>query len=147
MTAQTLLPLLVLTACTFESPLSGPAFTDGALTRPPTEAVVVALTYARPARGQNEAFQAHVGAISAQLEQTPGMLGYGFRSRVPGRDNWTMSIWESEEAMLSFMVGSAHGEAMASAGEILEDSAFTHWTAAPDTLPPDWDASISRLPP
>jgi quinol monooxygenase YgiN len=145
MTSRVLLSAVFSAACTFESPLVGPAFTEGALTLPPDQPVVVALTYARPARGQNKTFQAHVGAIATQLDHAPGLLGYSFRSRVPGRDNWTMSLWESEAAMLDFMAGGAHVDAMASAGEILEDSAFTHWTTAPDRLPPDWEESLTRL--
>jgi heme-degrading monooxygenase HmoA len=135
-------------ACTVSSLFHGPGIAeDGTLDS--EGPFVVAATYARPAKGQDAAFQAHVEAITDSLDamdESSGLIGYSLRGELGGRDNWTATLWTSEEAMLTFVVGDVHAAAMADAGTVLEEAAFVHWEEADaGALPPDWDDLLERL--
>lgn len=138
--------LLLLLACALSRPFEGPGFDDGAFVSDHPGPFWVAATYARSARGQNAPFQDHVGAIDAEIAEADGLVGYALRGEIGGRDNWTMSIWESEEELYAFVASPAHLAAMGEADLLLEDSAFTHWTEADGSaLPPTWEEALDRL--
>ena len=50
---------------------------------------------------------------------------------------WTITTWESEAAMRSFMVAGAHRKAMHSLLEWCDEAALAHWTDDTGT-PPNW---------
>jgi len=138
--------LLLLLACALSRPFEGPGFEDGTFVSDHPGPFVVAATYARTAPGHNAPFQDHVGAIDAEIADAEGLVGYALRGEIGGRDNWTMSIWESEEALYTFVISPAHLAAMGEADLLLEDSAFTHWTEADGSaLPPTWEEALDRL--
>lgn len=108
---------------------------------------IAAATHLRMSEGGDGAlFDEHVNNIVTSLEDTPGYLGHSLRTVVGGRDNWTLTAWESEEAMVSFMLGEIHSAAMADAGEFDDGTGnTTHWTLAADAFPPTWEDADSRL--
>jgi heme-degrading monooxygenase HmoA len=136
-----------LLACRMSSPFEGPGFDDdGNFIAEPEAPVVVALTYGRPARGEAAAFEDHVGAILEQLEETDGVYGWSLRGELGGRERWTMTLWESEAAMMDFVLSGNHLEAMAYDPVLFEDGEFAHWEEAdPSALPPTWSDATARL--
>ena len=141
--------ILIMSACTMSLPFDGPGVTDGELTTDDAGPFVVAATYARPKPHQSDAFQDHVGAIQElldTLDAESGLVGYSLRGEILGRDNWTLTVWTSEEAMMDFVLSDVHLAAMAEADLIVEDASFTHWEE-PDAvaIPPEWDEVERRL--
>jgi quinol monooxygenase YgiN len=138
--------LMLSFGCALSSPFVGPGFSDGEYTSDHEGPFVVAVTYARQARGEGEAFADHVDAIEEQMQRSEGIVGYSLRGDLVGRDNWTMSIWESEPALLAFVTREAHGDAMIEADTVLEDSEFTHWVETdPEAMPPTWEQGLDYL--
>lgn len=133
-------------ACTMSSPVEGPGFDpDGTLVSAHEGPFVVAVTHARSAAGQQDAFAAHVDAITAAIALAPGFVGSSLRGHRPGRDNWTLSIWESEEAMDEFVLTGPHLAAMSEAGLVLEEAGFAHFEAEASELPPTWEDALQAL--
>ena len=135
-------------ACAVSRPFEGPGWTDGALTSDHEGPFLVGATYARPHADQSDAFDDHVAAIQDVLDsmdEDSGLIGYSLRGEIAGRDNWTLTVWTSEEAMYGFVTSEEHLAAMAEADTILEDASFTHWETDASSLPPDWNEALSRL--
>jgi quinol monooxygenase YgiN len=140
---------MTMLACAMSRPFEGPGFVDGELTLDHPGPFLVAATHGRPAPGQSDAFQDHVRAIVETLDAMDadsGLVGYSLRGEIGGRDNWTVSVWTSEEAMYDFVVSDVHAAAMAEADVLMEEGTFTHWEEPDATaLPPDWDVVIDEL--
>jgi quinol monooxygenase YgiN len=138
--------LLALAACNLHTPFDGPGMADGALATDHEGPFVVAVTYARSAPGEGRRFGDHVTAIEEQLADADGLVGYSLRGDLVGRDNWTLSVWESEDALLAFLTTGAHLAALGEAGTVLQDSRFASWDE-PDraALPPTWDQALAFL--
>lgn len=134
-------------ACAVSSEFAGPGIGEGGVVA--EGPFVVSATHAIPAKGQGDAFGAHVDGIQAALDAMDadsGLVGYALRGEVGGNDNWTSTIWTSEEAMLAFVVGEAHSAAMGEAASILAEGTFVHWEVADaSALPPSWDDILERL--
>ncbi|MCB9678063.1 MAG: DUF3291 domain-containing protein [Alphaproteobacteria bacterium] len=141
--------MLVLGACTPEpeiSPFEGP---DGVLeVVTDQEQVLVATTHLRVknAPGPGRRFGDHADAVGNWLYETrpDGWLGAGFRN-VGRLDWWTLTVWESEEAMRAFVASEPHLSAMRDIAEVSAGAeARSEWMAAEDA-PPDWDHIVERL--
>jgi hypothetical protein len=134
-------------ACAVSSEFVGPGIVDGEVTA--EGPFVVSATHAVPAKGQGDAFQSHVGAIQAELDAMDaesGLVGYSLRGELGGDDNWTSTIWTSEEAMLAFVAGEAHSAAMGEGASLLDEGTFVHWEVGDaSALPPSWDDIVGRL--
>jgi quinol monooxygenase YgiN len=139
---------LSLVACTVHTPFVGPGIDGNDVTTDHPGPFVFAVTYARTAPGNSGRFGDLVERIQDQLERSDGVVAWSLRADLPGRDNWTFSVWESEEAMWDFVTSETHVVAVDEAGELLEDSAFTAWLE-PDasSLPPRWQDGLDRLEP
>ena len=72
----------------------------------------------------------------------------GFRGGMVGNDaqsgNWTITLWDSEEAMRSFRNSGAHRVAMPKLLRWCDEASFVHWEEA-DTAAPDADTAYQRL--
>lgn len=141
------IPLVV--GCTPEPevmPFAGP---DGAQTvESDQDEVLVAMTHLRVRNlpGPGARFDDHANAIADHLyETTPdGWLGASFRN-VGKLDWWTVTVWESEEAMMDFVVSEPHLSAMADLGTVAKAARSRHEWMAPDDAPPPWDAIVEEL--
>ena len=141
--------LVLLFACSPSveiAPFAGP---DGATTVVTDQAqVLVATTHlqVRNAPGPGGRFGDHADAVANHLYDTnpDGWLGSGFRNE--GQLHWwTLSVWESEEAMNAFVVSEPHVSAMAA----LTDVAVAAWSRAewmpPEDAPPSWERIVEQL--
>jgi Domain of unknown function (DUF3291) len=57
---------------------------------------------------------------------------------------WTLTAWESEQAMKAFRGSGVHARVMPRLSEWCSEASYTHWTPTEETLPP-WDDAYERL--
>ena len=106
---------------------------------------LAALTYTR-ARGLRTlpAFLRLSLASIRAAQRAPGNRGVRFRARSP-LDWYTVTVWEDEEAMVAFVRGEAHMEAMRATRHLTQATRFARVTldGARDELP--WREVVARL--
>lgn len=107
--------------------------------------LIVAVTQARIRPGRSAEFGEHVDAILASAQATEGFVGHSVRAEIPGDDRWTLTIWESEEALHAFAYSGAHRTAMQQAGDVVELARSARFEVQPDELPVSWDLALSVL--
>lgn len=64
----------------------------------------------------------------------------GFHSDRLGREYRTVTVWESEDDMMGFVLGDAHAQAMVDGGEMSDPdkgARVVRWEITPDALPLD----------
>ncbi|MEZ4322220.1 MAG: hypothetical protein R3F61_32405 [Myxococcota bacterium] len=132
-----------------EGAFEGPGFDSetGELTVGGDE-LLVALTHlqVKNAPGPGGRFGDHAQGIGEWLytEEPEGWVGAAFRNE--GRLNWwTMTVWESEEAMLAFVTSDIHGAAMADLTDIsVGAESRSDWMPRED-LPLAWTDALDHL--
>jgi hypothetical protein len=82
--------------------------------------------------------------INAQLRATPGAIGYAMRAKVFTKEFWTLSIWESDRALMDFVGKIPHAEAMTKISPFIGSTKITRWKSKGTELPPRWDAAMQR---
>ena len=132
-----------------ESPLEGPGFDPetGALIAEGDDFVVV-LTHLqvrnRPRPGRR--FGELANAIGNDLFETEpdGWLGAAFRN--VGRLNWwTITVWESEEQMIDWVVSEPHVDAMSEFSQLTVGGETRKLDATPEMLPLAWPDALDQL--
>lgn len=130
-------------------PLAGPGVDSatGQLAAPPASGYVASTTYLR-LRAEPEAQQKFgelMAPISMQLMTQPGLVAM----QLAGSDGCgtarTLTVWESEEAMMGFVLSDAHGAAIQAVGDVSRGGSVTmHWTAM-DATEASWESAAKRL--
>jgi hypothetical protein len=80
-------------------------------------------------------------AVSTEAIHSPGVLGGKIRADRRG-DFWTITGWESRDAMLGFKNAPAHGKAMPRLDEVASHAMILTWEA--DALP-SWAEAAAVL--
>ena len=128
-------------------PLGGPGFDpETGILGTPQATYLVATTqiYVRPEKVA--AFFTAAGDVLETLGASEGMLAFGIGSSEACGDSRTLSIWSSEEAMLSFVASDAHASAMMRATELGFTGRTTHWEAtAEELMELDWDVARAKV--
>jgi heme-degrading monooxygenase HmoA len=78
-----------------------------------------------------------------QARRADGHLGMALLAR-GARTFWTLTAWRDEAAMRAFMIGGAHGAAMAKLKHWCDEAAVAHWTQSDAGLP-SWEEAHRRL--
>ena len=91
------------------------------------------------------AFLRFVRAVTAQLNQTRGLLGFTFRAKVLSKRYYTLSVWEDEGALMEFVSAAPHMDTMRALGPHMGETRFVRWTIAGSEVPPTWESAIARL--
>lgn len=143
---------VTLVGCTpevVEGPLEGPGLEEetGELIVE-GEQFLVALTHlqVKNAPGPGGRFGDHANAIGTWLfENEPeGWVGAAFRNR--GQLNWwTMTVWESEEAMHEFVLSDLHAAAMADLSSVSVGAESMHKWMDREELPLAWSTALEIL--
>jgi heme-degrading monooxygenase HmoA len=90
------------------------------------------------------AFFRDVQGVRAQLARSEGLVGYALRARPLRREYWTLSVWESERALLAFVKEQPHGGIMGSLRGRMGATKFVRWrVGAADPLP-GWEDAMRR---
>jgi len=148
--ALSLLPVL-LVACgprVEEGELEGPGVDEEGRITVDADELLVGLTHlqVKNAPKPGKRFGELAEAIGNHLFDTEpeGWVGAAFRNE--GRLNWwTMTVWESEEALMDFVVSEPHVTAMAEMGDIsVGGETRTLWLPT-EELPVEWDRALDLL--
>jgi heme-degrading monooxygenase HmoA len=87
-----------------------------------------------------------------QAKRAPGCRGVKVR-RTSGLTFWTLTAWQSEEAMQAYRVGSPHREAMRKLPHWCDEAAVARWSADAAEAPvhsersalPSWEQGVEGL--
>lgn len=90
-------------------------------------------------------FMNYTSKIRKQLKETDGVVGYSLLAHVMRSDFWTLSVWESEQALADFVRTSPHAGVMSALVPHMGQTRFLTWTARGDSVPPSWDDALRRL--
>jgi Domain of unknown function (DUF3291) len=82
--------------------------------------------------------------IQKQLKKSPGAIGYSLRAKLLSRNFWTLSVWESSQALRDFVVKVPHGEVMKTLTPHMGKTKFTQWKILGSGVPPTWDEGVRR---
>lgn len=143
-----LVPTFLTTGCALEQPFSGPGYDNGALTTDAAGPFIVVATHldVKDDADADAAFSAHMEALQKALPEQPGLVGSAL-SGVPlsNDEQRTLSAWESEEAMLAWVVSDVHAKAMQDMATRSEGGRTVSWTLTRDEMPPTWEDARKRL--
>lgn len=78
-----------------------------------------------------------------QAERVPGFLG-GRLLIDSGLTFWTLTVWQSEEAMRAFRGAGTHARVMLRLAQWCNEAAYAHWIQ-PDNSIPTWQDAYERL--
>ena len=81
--------------------------------------------------------------IAERLNGTPGLIRYALAARFFTRRFRTLTVWRDREAMLPFLAGEEHLEAVGRFDTWVERGAFAEWSSVDPR--PDWNEAARRL--
>jgi hypothetical protein len=90
-------------------------------------------------------FLFYTADIRKQLDQSEGILGYSLRAVLLKRHFYTLSAWESQEALNRFNKAMPHGEIAKRLRPHMGQPKFVFWKGQGSGLPPTWDEAFRRL--
>jgi quinol monooxygenase YgiN len=127
-------------------PLVGPGYDPemGGLIDP-QETYIVSSTmiYVRPEK-QADFFE-EVGKVTAELDQSEGMVAYSLALDTECGFSRTLSIYRSQEEMTAFAGSAPHAHAVVRANELGVTGKVTHWELSGAEFPPTWDMAKEKL--
>jgi len=113
--------------------------------RAPDREYVVLLSYLPLRRlSSTPAFLLAVQRVRGQLARSAGLVGYSLRARPLRREYWTLSVWESERALLAFVRTEPHSGLMSSLRGRMGATSFVRWRLAGADPVPTWDDAMRR---
>lgn len=80
-----------------------------------------------------------------QVRKAPGALGASLEAQLTKGVFFTLSAWESREALYTYARTEPHKGVMTSARSMPHDSTFTFWEVPADGLPVDWKDAKRRI--
>lgn len=84
------------------------------------------------------AFFSYSNRIQGQLKRSPGLIGFSLNAHLLRKMFWTLSVWESPEAIADFVNESPHREIMAALKGKIRDPRFIQWRISGFQCPPTW---------
>ncbi len=90
-------------------------------------------------------FFRYTARIQGQLRDTPGAVGYALRAQIFARQFWTLSVWDSDQARMDFVIKVPHGEAMKMIAPHMGETEFARWKLLGSDIPPKWNDAIARI--
>lgn len=146
-TISRILPLLVccvfliLQGCHIGYPFRGPGFDskEGPAIDYQGKEVLVAITHGVVDSAARQEFSTSLEDVRKAMTDSPGLIGYSVRRQIFGGGVWTMSAWESEEALLDFIDSPAHQAAVVNGGISPESVRSAYLWVTSNRLPLPWD--------
>ncbi|MET9253273.1 DUF3291 domain-containing protein [Streptomyces sp. NPDC048182] len=91
------------------------------------------------------AFLVRTPAVWRQVSRAPGAYGATLKAEPFRRTFWTLSAWESPEALRAFARSGPHGPASGGLAARMRDAGYASWTVSARELPVGWDEARRRL--
>ena len=107
----------------------------------------VALLSALPLKSywRTAAFFRFTFAIMSQLNGAKGVVGYSLLAHPFSKRYWTLSAWESDQALREFVSHPPHVKAMTAIAPHMSKTTFIRWKVKGSELPLRWDEALKRL--
>jgi len=83
--------------------------------------------------------------IRRQLATAEGLVGYALDAHPLGKTFWTVSAWESREALEAFSRADPHRSSVAAIRPRMRPTTFVFWTAPASELPIAWSEVRRRV--
>lgn len=80
-----------------------------------------------------------------QVRKAPGAYGASLIAQPTKRIFWTLSAWESRDALYRYATTEPHKGVMTDLRAVMRRSVFTNWEISVEELPIDWDEARRRL--
>ena len=82
--------------------------------------------------------------VVKQLATAGGLVGYSLLARPLSKRFWTLSAWESEDALQDFVQKQPHLRIMTVLAPHMEKTKFVRWMVKGSELPLRWDDALQR---
>jgi hypothetical protein len=79
-----------------------------------------------------------------QLASAEGLLGYSVLARPLSKRFWTLSAWESDVALRTFVQHPPHVRIMTALTPHMGETKFVRWMTKGGELPLQWDDALRR---
>ena len=83
--------------------------------------------------------------IRKQLSTASGLVGYSLDAQLARKTFWTLSAWESREALDRFSRANPHNTDVTIIRPHMHPTTFVFWTARGTDVPVRWDEARRRL--
>jgi quinol monooxygenase YgiN len=83
--------------------------------------------------------------VVKQLAKADGLLGYSLLARPFSKRFWTLSAWNSEAALRTFVNHPPHVRIMTALTPHMDKTDFVRWMAKGSELPLQWDDTLRRF--
>jgi 3-phenylpropionate/trans-cinnamate dioxygenase ferredoxin subunit len=83
--------------------------------------------------------------IRRQLAHSEGLIGYSLDANVPGKEFWTLSVWEDRDSLWRFVERMPHSQAMRDLAPHMGQTEFFHFEVDGSSVPPDWQETRRRM--
>ena len=90
-------------------------------------------------------FMRYTYQIRRQLADSEGLIGYSLDANVPGREFWTLSVWQDEESLRRFVQRTPHSRVMMDLLSDMGQTEFFHWDVDGSSIPPNWEEAKRRM--
>ncbi|MFD0316689.1 DUF3291 domain-containing protein [Streptomyces flavalbus] len=90
-------------------------------------------------------FFARTPGVWRQVSRAPGAYGATLKAEPLKRTFWTLSAWESPEALKAFAHTGPHAPTARGLAAQMRDVKFASWTTSSDDLPLSWPEAARRL--
>lgn len=139
--------LFFTTSCAFSPPFNGPQYSreTRALTGDPHREVVLALTNATLDGKQRSGFDSSSKKIFKNIAKFPGYIGGTVKVQIFGDEVWTMTIWEDEQSLQSFIYSTQHLDAMYMTNHAMKKFRHLHIKVRAKDLPYSWKQAEKLL--
>jgi heme-degrading monooxygenase HmoA len=84
-------------------------------------------------------------AIRTQLAGAKGLIGYSLDARLTKKTFWTLSAWDSQNALDAFSHADPHRSRVSAIRPRMQPTSFRFWTARGADLPASWDEARRRI--
>lgn len=94
---------------------------------------------------KNKVFWDYTRQVIKSLPEHQGYLGHKLRKRLLADEAWTMTLWEDEDALNSFVRGTRHGMAIGKGLPAVKNARFVRLILPRAQTPIDWDTAEQMM--
>ncbi|MET9495384.1 DUF3291 domain-containing protein [Streptomyces sp. NPDC006552] len=88
----------------------------------------------------------HTPTVWRQVSRAPGAYGASLKAQPLKRTFWTLSAWESPQALKDFAARAPHGPVAAGLRGQMRSVTYRTWQASAEELPVGWKDAMRRFP-
>jgi heme-degrading monooxygenase HmoA len=132
---------IICSSCTISRPLQGPGFASSGdrLNGDQERIVLIAITNAYLDRSTRKPFDEKTQELYKNLNSFEGYLGGSIRLRLLGKEVWTYTVWENEEALVRFTNSRDHLDAIYRNDQSIQKMRSMRIKILAKEIPISWD--------